>query len=284
LNIKLRLEQPEDYRIVEELTREAFWGLDSPGCVEHLLVHKLRTIPAFVPDLDYVAEFDGKIIGNVMYAKAKIIDDTGKQYEVLEFSPLSVLPEYQNQGVGKALLKHTIEEAKRLGYRAILFFGEPDYYPRLGFQRAGVFNIATAWGANFDAFMAMPLYDDALNGISGRFYLDPVYDVDAEEAAEFDNTFPYKEKHILAPINILLENLTPPAKEAFGENKITLLAELRKYSGREIVSWHGIDRDAMFIINTTLKDHGYPPKIWPERTESNSASFGVREGSSACST
>ncbi len=156
MKIKLRLEQPEDYRIVEELTREAFWGLDSPGCDEHWLVHKLRISPAFVPDLDYVAEVDGKIIGNVMYTLGKIIAETGRQYEVLDFSPLSVLPEYQNQGVGKALLNHTVAEAKRMGYRAILFFGEPDYYPRFGFQRAAAFQITTAWGANFDAFMACP--------------------------------------------------------------------------------------------------------------------------------
>ncbi len=100
-----------------------------------------------------------------------------------------------------------------------------------------------------------------MNGITGRFYEDPVYQVDAEEAAEFDKTFPYKEKRILTPIDVLLEKLELPAKEAFGEHKITLLAQLRKFSGREIAAWQGIDREAMSIINTTLKEHGYAPKI-----------------------
>ncbi len=71
LNIKLRLEKPADYRVVEELTREAFWGLHRPKCDEHLLVHKLRDIPAFIPELDYVAEIDGQIVGNIMYSRAR---------------------------------------------------------------------------------------------------------------------------------------------------------------------------------------------------------------------
>ena len=57
---------------------------------------------------------------------------------VLNFGPLSVLPEYQRQGVGKALVQAMIKKAKRLDYGAILFFGRPEYYPRFGFQEAAI--------------------------------------------------------------------------------------------------------------------------------------------------
>ncbi len=134
MNLTIRLENPADYRTVEELTREAFWKNTDLGVtiVEHLLVHKLRKSTIFVPELDYVAETDGKTVGNIMYSISKIIAEDNREHEVLTFGPLSVLPEYQNQGVGKALVQFTIAEAKRLGYTAIVFCGEPDYYPRLG--------------------------------------------------------------------------------------------------------------------------------------------------------
>ena len=101
--------------------------MNHPDCDEHILAHKLRSVSAFVPDLDYVAVVDGKIVGNVMFSKGRIVDTQGREYIVLNFGPLSILPEYKNRGVGKALMMHTISEAKKLGYRAILFFGHPDY-------------------------------------------------------------------------------------------------------------------------------------------------------------
>lgn len=262
LNINLRLETPEDYRSVEELTREAFWGTSHPDCDEHFLVHKLRQVPAFIPELDYVAEVDGRIVGNIMYSRAKVVDKTGKEHEVITFGPISVLPEYQGKGIGKALLKHTIAEARRLGYRAIVFFGHPDYYPRVGFRRAKEFNITTESGKNFDSFMAMPLYDGASDGITGRFYLDPVFECDPKEAREFDKSFPHKELRVMEPIDVLVEKLDTPAKDGIRERGVTKLADLNRYSGREIASWPGIDETAKAVINATLLEHGYHKKAF----------------------
>lgn len=262
MDINLRLEKPADYRLVEELTREAFWGMNHPSCDEHLLVHKLREVPAFVPELDFVAEVDRKIVGNIMYSKAKVIDETGAEHKVLTFGPISVLPEHQSQGIGKALLRHTISEARRLGYRAILFFGHPDYYPKVGFRRAEEFNITTASGKNFDAFMAMPLYDGALDGITGRFYEDPVFEIDAKEAAEFDKGFPHKEVRVLESVDVLLEKLAAPAQAGIREHGVKELAGLSRYSGREIASWPGIDETAKAIINATLIENGYHAKVF----------------------
>lgn len=66
MNIVIRREKETDHRIVEELTREAFWNLHSPGCDEHYLVHILRTHPDFILEMDYVAELNNKVIGNIM--------------------------------------------------------------------------------------------------------------------------------------------------------------------------------------------------------------------------
>lgn len=263
MNIHLRLEQPQDYRIVEELTREAFWGMNHPDCDENLLVHKLRFVSAFVPELDYVAVVDGKIVGNVMFSKGKIIDAQGREHIVINFGPLSVLPEYQNRGIGKALMMHTISEAKRLGYRAIVFFGHPDYYTRFGFKRAKEFNITTSNGDNFDAFMAMPLYDGALDGIAGRYYEDPVFEIGEDEKVEFDKGFPYKEKCMLVSVEVLLRKLSSIARTALQEHGIIFLCDLRRYSEREVGSWNGIDKISLEIIKATMKENGY---LWGERT------------------
>ena len=128
MNINIRNEAPADYRIVEELTREAFWGsMDHPTCDgEHLLVHKLRKLPDFVQELDFVAEVDGKIVGHIIYSLAKIITPNNRKIEVLNFGPLSVHPNYKRMGVGSALMHYSIAEAARLGYRAIIFYGHPD--------------------------------------------------------------------------------------------------------------------------------------------------------------
>jgi len=190
LSITLRLERPEDYRAVETLTREAFWGFTSPTCDEHYLVHLLRSVPAFLPELDFVAEMDGELVGNVMYSRAKVVDDGGKETEVLAFGPLSVLPAYWHRGVGSALMRHSTREAKQMGYRAIVFYGPPDYYPRFGFRNARAFGITTPNGKSFDALMAMPLYDRALDSVSGAFHEDPVFAVKSEEAEAFNRTFP----------------------------------------------------------------------------------------------
>jgi predicted N-acetyltransferase YhbS len=262
LDINLRLERTEDHRPVEELTREAFWGMNHPSCDEHLLVHKLRKIPAFVPELDFVAEVDGMMVGNIMYSRAKVVDETGAEHEVLTFGPISVLPEYQGKGIGKALLEHTIAEARRLGYGAIVFYGHPDYYPRVGFRRAEESNITTASGKNVDALMAMPLYDGALDGISGRFYEDPVFRIDPKEAEEFDKLFPPKKLRVMEPIDVLLEKLAAPAQNAFRERGVKELAALTRYSGREIASWPGIDETAKAVINETLVKYGYHAKVF----------------------
>lgn len=67
MNYFIRNERKEDYRIVENLVREAFWNVYRPGCLEHYVLNQLRNDPAFVPELDFVMEKDGEIIGQNIF-------------------------------------------------------------------------------------------------------------------------------------------------------------------------------------------------------------------------
>lgn len=194
--ITLRPEESRDYRIVEELTRDAFRDLYKPGCDEHLVAHNMRNIPVFVKELDIVACDDEKVVGYIMYSKAEIINDNNEEHEVLCMWPLAVLPSYQKQGIGSLLMKETAEKAKQLGYKGVIIFGDPNYYHRFGFVDAKTYGIQTPEGQNFDAFMALELYPNSLQWISGKFYADKVFETDKEELQEYEKTFPYREKHV----------------------------------------------------------------------------------------
>ena len=196
MKINIRLEEEKDFRKVEFLTREAFWDLYRPGCCEHLIVHKMRNVPAFVKELSYIAEEEYSIVGSIIYSRAKIINDQTKEYEVLCMGPVSILPSYQKKGIGSLLMTRSIEKAKELGFKAIIIFGNPDYYKRFGFINAKNYNIKTSTGENFDAFMALELANGSLNGISGKFYEDKVFEIEDKELELFEGEFPFKEKHI----------------------------------------------------------------------------------------
>lgn len=190
----IRLEQPEDYRAVEHLTREAFWNHHVPGCDEHFLAHTLRKSACFIPELDFVAEQDGEIIGNIMYTRAKIVCDHGLEESVLSFGPLSVLPLWQGKGVGSALVRHSLSRAAELGFQAVLIYGDPAFYARLGFLPAETFDIGTPDDCYADALQALELVAGALREKGGRFMEDHAYEVDASKAEEFDKGFPPKER------------------------------------------------------------------------------------------
>ena len=266
MNISFRLETIADHYAVEELTREAFWKFwetDYKVTDVHLLVHRLRSASGFVPELNYVAEADDQLSGHIIYSKSNVVDDCGQFYETLTFGPLSVLPEFQGKGVGQALMRFTFEKAKALGYRAVIIFGHPDYYPRVGFRRASEFGITTSKGKSFDALMAYPLYDGALDGISGKYHIDPVYDdLTQEDALEFDKRFSAKEPFIPTPIDVLLDELEPAARAAIEGIKRSSLQMMTAKSEREVSSLPGIDEKAIETIRSVLRENGIP---WGER-------------------
>ena len=165
MTILVREEEKKDYHRVEEITRLAFCypgriergGIGCP--YEHWMVNELRKRDGILP-LSLVAVIcSGEIeelVGHIICSKAEVRTENGK-IPVLNMGPISVLPEYQRRGVGKALIYAMIEKAKKLGYGAILFFGRPEYYPQFGFKEAAEFGVADAEGYNYPSFMGMEL-------------------------------------------------------------------------------------------------------------------------------
>ena len=194
LPIELRPEGSADFRAVEELTRNAFWNHHAPGCDEHYLAHILRESSDFVPELDYVAVHDGKVVGNIMYTRAKIVLDRSGEREVLCFGPLAVDPAFQGQGVGGALIERTKTLSRELGYKAILIFGDPEYYSRFGFIPAERYGVGTSWGVYIISLQALELQPGALEDCEGYFEESGDYQIDPEASAAFDKGFPPKEK------------------------------------------------------------------------------------------
>ncbi len=193
-NLIIRNETEKDHSIVEKMTREAFWNLYVPGCDEHYLVHTMRSHEDFIPELDFVAEIDGKIVGNVMYTKAKLIDEAGSEKAILTFGPLCVLPEYQRKGIGKELLRVSFEKALEMGYDAIVIFGNPGNYVARGFKSCIRFNICLEGEVFPSAMLVKELKPDVFNGKRWYYKDSPVYHSDQNQVEEYDKRFPTKEK------------------------------------------------------------------------------------------
>ena len=140
--ILIRRETERDFREVEELTRKSFWNVYVPGCAEHYLAHILRGHEDFISELDFVAETEeGKVVGNVMYTEARLVDESGRERTILTFGPLSVHPEHQRMGISRRLLEHSFGKAAELGYEAIVIMGNPGNYVSRGFKSCKKYNI-----------------------------------------------------------------------------------------------------------------------------------------------
>jgi len=194
--IKIRNEEETDYERVEEITRKAFWNLYIPGCIEHYLVHVMRSHKDFLPELDLVIEVDNQIIGNIMYTKAKLVDECGKEKEILTFGPVCILPEYQRMGYGKKLMEYSFEQAIALGYDVIVIFGNPSNYVSRGFKSCKKYNICIENGTYPAAMMVKELKPEVLDGMKWVYYDSAVMKIDEQEAERFDESLEKMEKKI----------------------------------------------------------------------------------------
>ncbi len=194
INLIIRNEKKKDYRNVEQLIREAFWNLYVPGCNEHFVLHNLRNSNGFIPALDFVAEKEGRIVGQIAYSRGIIKYIQGEEKEVISFGPVSVLPAFQKQGIGSALIIHTINLARDMGYPVICIYGDPRYYGRFGFRCAEKYEIKTADDKFAITLLAMELKQGVLDNIPGNFIEDIAFAVNENEFALYDATFPFKEK------------------------------------------------------------------------------------------
>ncbi len=189
--ISIRLETPADYRAVEELTKRASWNVNTLGCKEHYVLHLLREDNAFVPELSLVAEDFGSVVGHIAASRATVEDQEGKPHEVLCIGPLSVDPVAQGAGVGSDLMKRCLELAAEMGFCGAFLFGDPRYYTRFGFRPAERYGVCDSEGAFAVALMGIPLTENGLKDIRGRFVESSCFSNVADEAyAEFDSDFP----------------------------------------------------------------------------------------------
>jgi predicted N-acetyltransferase YhbS len=196
-NYTIRRERTEEYREVEHLVREAFWNVYRPGALEHYVLNQLRNDAAFVPELDFVMEKDGKIIGQNMFMRAVIKADDGRDIPIMTMGPICIAKEYQQQGYGKQLLDYSLEQAKQLGCGALCFEGNINFYGKSGFTFARTFGIRyhdLPEGADDSFFLCKELIPGYLDGITGEYTPPQGYFVDEAEAEQFDQEFPPKVK------------------------------------------------------------------------------------------
>ena len=150
-----------------------------------------------MPELDFVMEQNGKLIGQNMFMRANIKADDGRDIPIMTIGPICITPELKRKGYGKILLNYSLEKARELGCGAVCFEGNIDFYGKSGFTFAGSFDIryhGLPEGEDASFFLCKELIPGYLNGITGEYATPQGYFVDEAKAEEFDKSFPYKEK------------------------------------------------------------------------------------------
>ena len=196
-DVIIRSEKKDEYREVENLIRESFWNVYRPGCSEHYVIHVLRDDPAFVKELDFVMEKDGRLIGQNMFMRTVINADDGRDIEVLTMGPICIAPELKRKGYGRMLLDYSLKKAAEMGFGAVLFEGNIDFYSTCGFDFARKFGIRyhdLPEGADDSFFLCRELIPGYLDDVTGVYQTPQGYYVDDADVEEFDKDFPPKQK------------------------------------------------------------------------------------------
>lgn len=194
--IVIRNEEKDDWETVESITRKSFYNIYVPGCAEHYLVHIMREHEDFIPELDFVLELNGKVIGNIMYTKARLTDEEGNTKEILTFGPVCILPEYQRMGYGKLLMEHSFQKAVQMGYDTIVIFGSPANYVSRGFKSCKKYDVCVEKGKYPAAMLVKELIPHVLEGHTWIYEDSPVMAINEEEAIRYDDTLePLKKEY-----------------------------------------------------------------------------------------
>ena len=167
--IEIRPEEPDDHAAVAEVNRRAF-GQDN----EALLVDALRQTEGFDPALSLVAVREGRVVGHVLFSGIHIKTERC-DVSALALAPMAVLPEYQRQGIGSALVREGLDVCRRAGHSIVVVVGHADYYPRFGFRLAAECELRSPFAVPSEAFMALSLVPGSLDGISGVVQYPPAF-------------------------------------------------------------------------------------------------------------
>lgn len=165
--IEIRSEQPGDAAAIYQVNHKAF---GRPG--EADLVDLLRQRDAAT--LSLVAVADGCIVGHVLFTPVTI-EREHSHIPVIGLGPVAVLPSYQRQGIGSALIRAGLERCRDAGHGAVVVLGSPAYYPRFGFKQAHRYGVRFEQDVPQDAFMLLELRPGALEGLSGIARYQPEF-------------------------------------------------------------------------------------------------------------
>lgn len=169
--LTIRAEQTDDYTEVYQVITAAFQTAEYSGGNEADLVNNLRESPSFIPELSLVALQDNRIVGHILFTKAFVGETT-----VLALAPLSVLPQYQNQGIGQALIKKGHETAQKLGYKFSVVWGHAEYYPKTGYIPADRYGIKAPFETAKENFMAI-CFDQQYDRLNGTIKYDDAFGI-----------------------------------------------------------------------------------------------------------
>ena len=193
----IRLEKAKDYKETENLVRDAFWNQFKAGCVEHFVLNKLRNDPAFIPQLDFIMEKEGQIIGQIIFVKAAIAKNDGGVLPVLTFGPICIEKSYQKKGYGKILLDYALDKATEMGFGAVFIEGNINFYRHCGLTYAREYGISYHGlpdGADDSFFLAKELIKGYLDGKSGVYSTPKGYFV-ANECPDEVNAYEIRFLH-----------------------------------------------------------------------------------------
>ncbi|MDH5415045.1 MAG: N-acetyltransferase [Flavobacteriaceae bacterium] len=166
MKLKIRQEEARDYKKVAEIIENAFKKEHFSDHQEQFLVERLRNSKDFIPELSMVAELNGEVVGQILLSKIKISNST-TSFDSLALAPVSVAPEYQQQGIGGELIRSAHKKAKELGYRSILLLGHDTYYPRFGYELTSNYNISLPFDIPEKYSMILSLIEGGLDGVHG---------------------------------------------------------------------------------------------------------------------
>ena len=157
--IHIRKEQKKDFKAIREVNDKAF---EQPE--EGIVVEKIRNRNSNI--LSLVAEVEGKVIGHILFSPA-VIEMKDKTWDGMGLAPMSVLPEYQNKGIGTKLVDAGMKEIRNRDCPFVIVLGHPNYYPRFGFKTATRYGVKCQWEVPEEAFMIMILDENAMDDITG---------------------------------------------------------------------------------------------------------------------
>ena len=184
---------------VENLVRDAFWNVYRPGAFEHYIVHNLREDESFIPNLAYVVECEGEIIGHINYSKG-FIDYGDEKTDAVVLGPVAIHKDYQNMGFGSELIEYSLNQAQNEGIPFVVVIGDENYYRRFGFVSASKYNLfldGTDTSEECPFFMIKIFDESKIKDKQATFFNPDVFDVDRNDADEFDSRFEYRQKLVL---------------------------------------------------------------------------------------